>query len=260
MRTTEVLLQVISKERPAGTKANWEILDIIREEAMQKGLHYDLLEEKQPKALIAVTGKNPMCGLKPFPIFEDGNFTIPSAYIDKDVAGPILEQDGDAGLKINSKVNRVKSGQPIITKHACGTSKGKVVLCAHMDTKYGTPGAIDNATGVAVLIASMERLNDYNSEYDIEFVPFNSEEYYEVKGQLLYLDYIKNNSLPLLLAVNIDGSCNKGSQTAVSSYNLDNRTAGLLPEEINDHKSIVSGPEWYSLSGTYLFRPMRKGA
>jgi len=35
----------------------------------------------KPKAIIAVTGKNPACGLDPFPMFEDGNFSVPSAYV-----------------------------------------------------------------------------------------------------------------------------------------------------------------------------------
>lgn len=34
----------------------------------------DLLENKRPKAIIAITGKHPMCGLDPFALFEDGNF------------------------------------------------------------------------------------------------------------------------------------------------------------------------------------------
>jgi aminopeptidase YwaD len=37
----------------------------------------DLLEEKRPLAIVSVTGKHPMCGLNPFPMFEDGNFNIP---------------------------------------------------------------------------------------------------------------------------------------------------------------------------------------
>lgn len=43
----------------------------------------ELFERKQPAAIIAATGKHALCGLQPFPLFEDGNFLIPSAYVPK---------------------------------------------------------------------------------------------------------------------------------------------------------------------------------
>jgi aminopeptidase YwaD len=41
------------------------------------------LEEKAPAALITATGRNPSLagGLYPFPMFEDGDFLIPSVYM-----------------------------------------------------------------------------------------------------------------------------------------------------------------------------------
>lgn len=42
-----------------------------------------LLEQKQPAAIIAVTGPTTLNGKDPFPLFEDGNFLIPSASINR---------------------------------------------------------------------------------------------------------------------------------------------------------------------------------
>ncbi|MCO5387506.1 MAG: M28 family peptidase [Desulfosporosinus sp.] len=84
---------------------------------------------------------------------------------------------------------------------------GKIIICAHMDTKYGTPGAIDNATGVAVMLKVMENLQNYNGIYDIDVIPFNGEEYYEVKGQLEYLNHIKGEFDSIKLVINIDSPC-----------------------------------------------------
>lgn len=41
-----------------------------------------VLEQKSPAAIVALTGRHPLCGLEPFPLFEDGNFKIPSAYLE----------------------------------------------------------------------------------------------------------------------------------------------------------------------------------
>ena len=50
-----------------------------------------MVEEKAPAAVIAATGRNPeLAGAwYPFPLFEDGDFDIPNAYI-KDVDGAAI--------------------------------------------------------------------------------------------------------------------------------------------------------------------------
>lgn len=206
----------------------------------------DLLEEKQPRAVIAVTGRHPMCGLEPFPMFEDGNFSIPSAYTDEATAARILENSTASKLCIASGIAASKSSQIVITKMAQKESQGKIILCAHMDTKYATPGAIDNAAGVAVLLETMQKLKGYDGCYDLEFVPSNGEEYYEAKGELAYLEYLGNSSAPVKLVINIDGPCHKVSQTAVSSYNFDDELGKKLNEEMSKRSNIVSGPQWYA--------------
>lgn len=60
-----------------------------------------------------------------------------------------------------------------------------------MDTKYHTQGTLDNAVGVAVLIGVAARLA--GSDYDIDIVPFNGEEYYEASGEVEYLKYISSS-------------------------------------------------------------------
>ena len=99
----------------------------------------NLLEEKSPLAIIAVTGKHSMCGLDPFPLFEDGNFLIPSAYINEEVFKEVkkLYNKKICSLVINSKKILKDSRQIIATKKS-KSSRGKIVICAHMDTKYNT--------------------------------------------------------------------------------------------------------------------------
>ena len=209
----------------------------------------NLLEEKKPEAIIAVTDKHPMCGLNPFPLFEDGNFAIPSSYLDESKAESILKNNGDnepVHLCIESDITNGKSTQIVAIKKSRYQSRGKIIVCAHMDTKYDTPGALDNGAGVIVLLEIMNELKDYEGLYDLEFIPFNGEEYYEVKGQLEYLTYLGNTMDSIKLVINIDSPCFKNSKTAVSSYHFDDELTDLLDTQMARSENIVKGIEWYA--------------
>ena len=103
----------------------------------------DTLEKKKPLAVIAVTGKHPMCGQEPFPLFEDGNFEIPSACIsESDYEKLATKLDGNSFyLKIASKKESAESRQ-IIASRKSANSKGTIAICAHMDSKNFSPAAL----------------------------------------------------------------------------------------------------------------------
>ncbi len=204
----------------------------------------ELFEEKQPKAIIAITGKHPMCGLNPFPLFEDGNFPIPSAYTDKITADKFTKSKGLIKVKIASKTEISVGRQIVASKKNNG--KGKIVVCAHMDSKYETVGAIDNAAGIEVLFQILDNLKDYNDTYDIDFVPFNGEEYFGVNGQLEYLKHIGNDMSEIKLVINIDSPGHVASKTALSSYNFIESKQNWLNSKIFKNDFIVEGTQWYA--------------
>jgi aminopeptidase YwaD len=202
----------------------------------------DLFEDKKPKAIIAITNKHPMCGLNPFPLFEDGNFSIPSAYISRKTGEKIINNANS--LHINLISNKEKSSGRQIIASTKGQKKGKIVICAHMDTKYGTLGAIDNAAGVDVLFQIMKNLQNYDHLYDFDFVPFNGEEYYGVNGQLEYLKFIETQKTEIKLVINIDSPGHIDSKTAISTYNFTDNKNKWINEKIANNPSIVRGSEW----------------
>lgn len=53
---------------------------------------------------------------------------------------------------------------------------GVVVIGAHYDTVAGSPGADDNASGVAVMLELARALKDFDSPYTLRFVAFANEE------------------------------------------------------------------------------------
>ena len=93
-------------------------------------------------------------------------------------------------IALNSISTRVPGkGFNIIARK--GSQSGRrIVVTAHIDAKKGTPGAIDNASGVVVLLLLAELLIDYAGNNLIEIVALNGEDYYAVPGQMCYLrDY-----------------------------------------------------------------------
>lgn len=212
-----------------------------------------LLEAKNPSAIIAVTGATPLNGKRPFPLFEDGNFLIPSANIDAQTflrIEPLLSGGNAASLTIDSRKKPGGSRQLVASKKA-DKPKGKIVLAAHMDTKYDTPGALDNGTGVAVLLETAAALNA--TGFDIDIVPFNSEEYFGANGELAYLAHL--GDAPIALMINIDSPCHIGSQTAISFYNFSEEMQAAADKVTEKSPAITNGDIWYAGDhGLFLFR------
>ena len=112
--------------------------------------------------------------------------------------------------------------------------RGRIVVTAHIDSKEGSPGAIDNAAGVSVLLLLAELLADYSGPHGVELVPFNGEDYYASTGQV---DWLKRNEATvgnIALAVNIDGA---GYYDGVTEYS----TYGLSPELASAVEKALSG-------------------
>lgn len=205
----------------------------------------DCLEEKNPCAIIAVTGESCICGLKPFYIIEDGNFHIPIASLDKDIFARIEDKalENELELSINSQ-NKLITAYQLIASKKVANPKGTILICAHMDTKYNTDGALDNASGVATMLYAAKGIE--NDRYNIDIVPFNSEESYDPQGELIYIEELKNNKAEVSLLINIDTIAHVGSKVAVASFNLSEKEQLELDNVMNSCTNIVRGQPWYS--------------
>lgn len=198
---------------------------------------YELLAKINPKGVIAITGQDQASGLNPFPLFKDANLEIPTAYASS------LENITEAGavsIEINSKTHREKSAQMIFRKE--GRSKDIILISAHMDSKYFTNGAMDNAAGVYALLEIANWIRDKSYNHTIEIVPFNGEEHPEVSGQLAYLEYLGRNNHAIKHVINIDGAGHRGAENMFSFLNYgDDKKA-----EIVGGLKLREGEPWYS--------------
>jgi aminopeptidase YwaD len=203
-----------------------------------------LLESKGIKAIISVTGRNSALagGVYPFPLIEDGDFDIPSVYLAEEEGNELLKFNGKP-VRLSSVSTRIRSKcYNIIAKK--GKGKAKIVVTAHIDAKKTSPGAIDNATGVIVLLLLAGRLKEYNGDTLIEIVPFNGEDYYAVPGQM---DYIKRNEGEfenILLNINIDGAGYKEGESALSLYNMPGDMERIIKDVLSKSSRVVEGTQW----------------
>ena len=200
-------------------------------------LMYEIVEKINPKGIIAISGQDPASGLNPFPIFEDANMEIPTAYVSS--LKKIVETK-EISIEINSKIRKEKTKQVIFRKD--GLSKDIILIAAHLDTKYFTEGAIDNATGLYSLFEIAKLLKTGNYNHTIEIVPFNGEDSPETPGQLAYLKYLEENNYTIKAVINIDGVGHVASENMFSFYNFDEN----LKTEMITNNNILEGEQWYS--------------
>jgi len=204
-----------------------------------------LLETKQPSAIITATGRNPALagGVYPFPMIEDGDFDIPSVYMTEEEGKRLVDYKGKpVVLKSFSKRIPAK-GYNVIARKGNKLSE-RIVITAHIDAKKGSPGAIDNATGVIVLLLLANLLKDYKEDRLIEIVALNGEDYYAASGQMHYIaqncDHFKN----ILLNINIDGAGYKEGKSAFSLFNLPDAMEKKAKEVMMKFDGITEGPQW----------------
>ena len=119
-------------------------------------------------------------------------------------------------------------------------------MCAHIDTKPGTPGAVDNATGVATLVLLAEALGQRTDlPIGVELLAVNGEDHFAGPGEV---DWLRSNGEQLdaiELFVNIDGIGYHRGGTAFSLYNVDEPRAVSIRTLLDGHGAIGEGPAWY---------------
>lgn len=205
-----------------------------------------LLEKGRPKALICATGLNASTagGAYPFPLFEDGDFDIPSVYM-KDTEGEKLLQLKGHPVTLISKAQRIPETAYNLIARLGTESTERVVISAHIDAKIGTPGAIDNGTGVTILLLLAELLKQHPVNYNLELAFFNGEDYYGAPGQVKYLEQNAEKLHNILLNINIDGAGYKEGLSCFSPFELPEQLLSAFQQLLRETPEIVEGLPWY---------------
>ena len=208
-----------------------------------------VLEEKQPAAILAATGKRPelVGALYPFPVFEDGDFDIPNAYM-KDTDGAKLLAYVGRPVRLAFSARRIPATGHNVIATRRGSGRGRIVLTAHVDARKGTPGALDNASGVATLLAVGELLGarggDRADQPTVEIAILNGEDYYAVPGQMHYLKADAGRWGAMRLAINLDDVGYRVGKTAYSFYRCSESLQRACSNVLAAYPGLTPGPPW----------------
>ena len=230
--------------------------ELAKEQLMPKGYPYynpeshqliiGLLEQKAPAAIIAATARNPeLAGaVYPFPLIEDGNFEIPSVYT-TDVTGAELASLAGEMVSLTSRTVRIPATACNVVARKPGSPLKKVVLCAHVDTKIGTPGALDNAAGVTTLLLTAELLKKEALDNQVEFLVMNGEDYYGANGEQAWMAQNEGQLSRILSFINLDALGYHKGRTAFSFYNHTEERLRNMRETMVSFPGICEGESWY---------------
>jgi aminopeptidase YwaD len=221
--------------------------ELTREQLMPKNFtFYNPEQTKKPLAIIAATSRDPELagGIYPFPLIEDGDFDIPSVYMTEET-GRKLAQHEHQKVSLKFDADRTPTiGCNVVARKGLHPSR-KTVLFAHIDAKIGTPGALDNATGVTVLLLLAELLKDYSADLTIEIVALNGEDYYSAPGEVLYLASDHDQLASVILGINLDGAGYIKGKTAYSLYDCPSHIADLIHKAFSNKDEFLEGEPWY---------------
>jgi aminopeptidase YwaD len=132
----------------------------------------DLLEKKAPAAVLSAQPCVPYFANG----FCDAEFTIPSATVPRDAALDLLRKN-PAAVHLRLETERKPGSTVNLIGRKSGSRPEKIVLCAHYDTALETPGACDNAGGVAIILALAAYFAEHPVGCGLEFASFSGHEY-----------------------------------------------------------------------------------
>lgn len=197
-----------------------------------------LLEQRRPAAILTVQTR----AGKLERLIEDWEFAIPSATVPARDGLRLLQSLG-ATVKLRIASERTPGNAANVVGRLPGKRAEQIVLCAHYDTKIDTPGAGDNAGGVAVLLTLAQMLSQRAPERTLEFVAFTGEEYLPI-GDDEYVRRRGETFAQITLAMNFDGLGQMLSANSIASFNCAPTLEQALHELTNAYPGVVWVEPW----------------
>ena len=132
----------------------------------------------------------------------EGNTALPHFIV-----GQQLEEDMQQAIRNDTNISGYSKAKVLADAEGrnivvpAHRAKSRLVLLAHYDTVYNTPGAYDNAAGTAVLMEVARRLKSRNFLKGLDIIFTDGEEF-----MLLGSKYLAENDLEgVEMVLNIDG-------------------------------------------------------
>lgn len=182
-------------------------------------------------------------GQYPCPLIEDGDFPIPTAYLTAEEGDRLAGLAGQIySLTIRSRRLPSRGSNVMVRTRQEGAPR--VLLTAHLDSKLGTPGALDNASGVAVLLLMAEFLSRAPHLPSVEFLFLNGEDHYSAAGQKHYVEQSENPLSGVTLAINVDGIGLQDDYPVWSLYPTKGDHLETVKQYLESQPGVKPGPSW----------------
>lgn len=204
-----------------------------------------LLAEQQPAAIITATGQNSdLAGAPyPFPMIEDGDFDIPVAHM-TDKEGQRLEAWLGQPLRLFMDAERIPSWAENVSASFGPSGQKRFIVCAHLDAKQGSPGAVDNGGGVVTLLILAKLLQDLPDPPAVELLFINGEDHYSAGGEMTYLKLHEGELDQIRLAINIDGAGFHNYSDALSFYGTSPAVENTAKALLEEFPTLGMGESW----------------
>jgi aminopeptidase YwaD len=208
---------------------------------------YRALDASGAPAVVTASAPNPaMAGaLYPYPMFEDGDFDLPSAYLTAEAGEHLSALAGQPAVLDVQAERRPAQGRNAVARPV-SPGPAQVVVMAHLDAKPGTPGALDNAGGVVVLLLLGQLLApEPETGPRVELVAMNGEDHYAAPGEQLYLRQNLDGFAQMTLGINLDGLGYRAGRTAYSLYNCPPALETAITTAFAPYAGLAPGEPWY---------------
>src|SRR6185437_1364011 len=128
---------------------------------------------------------------------RDPFLRVPAVAISHAVGERLREQNGRR-LRLHLRARRYPSTGHNVIGRLPGEKPERIVVATHYDTAADVPGATDNASGTAVILALCEAFAAAGRHrFGIDFVAYGAEEYGRHEGNLGDVEYVRRNAVAL---------------------------------------------------------------
>jgi aminopeptidase YwaD len=196
------------------------------------------LEKLQPAAILSPPTETDYTGQ----LTEDWELDIPAATISSKAALNLIT-NRDNPVHLNIQAQRTPAKARNIVARTPGCFQKRLVLCAHFDTKFFTPGASDNAGGIAVVLALAELLQSQTLPIGLEFVGFNGEEYLPM-GDDEYLRLAEKYFGAITACINFDGVGTVLGSNSITTMSMNESALSSLKHITQKFPGVVWVEPW----------------
>ncbi len=136
----------------------------------------------------------------------------------------------------------------VVTGELPGHGDGEILVGAHHDSVYISPGAVDNAVGVAQLLEVATQLSELNLESTVTFATWGGEEL-GLLGSQAYIQSYQEDIDALDLYINLD-STNLDPSKGLGTLGIEASEDRLVESVSKIQRSVLAHEEWSEYDAT----------